>query len=396
VDNGPRSAPRVSIIVDGSNFGNSNKVVDSGEVGGGDVDAGSSGGGEIVQRSAGVTAGAVGRSLSGGESPLFSRNGVRDGALIQSQSPSQALSPPTYVKRSGLPKVRSSGWRIAQQHHHAQGVPWGLPQEYLPAMQPGHGHLAGIPSQSAPARPGAPIPCFQEEGVARGTAEMHSGATTGGGDEPGGRADQTRGSPAASAGRRSSSQQPAKKAKRVQGSTVAHTIRAWTSMWRGSQAKIDQASEDESPDASNLANLAPNIHSFMSSTPQKWGRHLSSTIDGWSATLLPIAFFTYLAIEFSGHYPHIYDGQPRPDMFGKIAAGDPRLSKHGFINHTGITVYTTDQRNGAEATVCYLNLQYLSQYDYDRKWHTLKHRQRTVYDAAGKADPGSTVCGDDL
>jgi len=37
-----------------------------------------------------------------------------------------------------------------------------------------------------------------------------------------------------------------------------------------------------------------------------------------SATLLPIAFFTFLAIEFSGHFPHVFDGQPRPDILGKL------------------------------------------------------------------------------
>jgi len=130
---------------------------------------------------------------------------------------------------------------------------------------------------------------------------------------------------------------------------------------------------------------ALNKHSFTSSTPQKWGKHLSARIDSWAAALLPVFFCVYLALEFSGFFVYAATGQKQQGI-ELFSLGDFRVTSSGYANHSGIRVYTTDERDSSGETKCYANLQHLTQLDYDTKWRNLQHRQKTNYFQSGEVD----------
>ena len=165
-----------------------------------------------------------------------------------------------------------------------------------------------------------------------------------------------------------------------------------------------------------------NRHSFMQSTPQKWGKHIAAEIDYYSFLILFILFLCYLAVELSGFISH-HASKTEQAPLRLLQSNEFRLTQAGYANHTGITVFTKDERRVSgqvqcfsnlsalcicsislpcmsalyERRVsgqvhCFSNLQHLSQEQFDQKWRNLEHRSSLRYDKFGNVNAAAAVC----
>ena len=146
------------------------------------------------------------------------------------------------------------------------------------------------------------------------------------------------------------------------------------------------AEEDMHKAAQNI-----NRHSFMQSTPQKWGKHIAAEIDYYSFLILFILFLCYLAVELSGFITHIGELTEQAPL-RLVQTTDFRRTQAGYANHTGITVFNNDERQVSGQVQCFSNLQHLSQEQFDQKWRNLEHRSSLRYDKFGNVNAAAAVC----